>query len=172
VYTVVHISKGFNDNAATGLHRSELPSYNGYSIQEGSSKIISDNISTHKKRSPQDTKTEHKPMIIKSLHNSSVLPENYLHSPSPPISTTAKHLVSAAAGVAAVSVAARDISASLSALHPALLDEILLLQHAAGLLHELAHGGVVLAVLGVVVLGGLVAVTVEGLLAVDLILCS
>jgi hypothetical protein len=91
------------------------------------------------------------------------LPNNYLHSPSPSITTTAKHLVS----VAAVGVAARDVSASLGALHPALLNKVLLLQHAAGLLHELAHGGVVLAILGAVVLGGLVAVTVEGLLALE-----
>lgn len=59
-------------------------------------------------------------------------------------------------------------SASLLTLDPALLGNVLVLQHAASLLHELAHGGVVLAVLAggvVVVVRRVVAVAVRALLA-------
>jgi hypothetical protein len=105
-------------------------------------------------------------MIIKSLHKT-LFSRPYFQL-LPPRSENCRqrqraHLVGV--GVAAATRNNINISTSLSTLHPALLDKILLLQHAAGLLHELAHGGVVLAVLGAVVLGGLVAVTVEGLLA-------
>ena len=52
-------------------------------------------------------------------------------------------------------VSALGPGASLLALDPALLGDALLVEHVAGLLHELADGGVVLAVLGVVgVVGG------------------
>ena len=47
-------------------------------------------------------------------------------------------------------VSALGPGASLLALDPALLGDTLLVEHVAGLLHELADGGVVLAVLGVV----------------------
>ena len=47
------------------------------------------------------------------------------------------------------------------ALGTALLGDVVLTEHVAGLLHELAHGRVLLAVLAViVVVGGLVAVAV------------
>jgi hypothetical protein len=49
----------------------------------------------------------------------------------------------------------------LLALGRALLGDAGLVQHVTGLLHELAHGRVLLAVLVIVVVGGLVAVTVE-----------
>lgn len=55
-------------------------------------------------------------------------------------------------------------SSSLLTLDPALLGNVLVLQHAASLLHELAHGGVVLAVL-VVVRRGVAVVAVVSLLA-------
>ena len=47
-------------------------------------------------------------------------------------------------------VSALGPGASLLALDPALLGDAVLVEHVAGLLHELADGGVVLAVLGVV----------------------
>jgi hypothetical protein len=43
---------------------------------------------------------------------------------------------------------------SLLALQPALLGDALLVEHVAGLLHELANGGIVLVVLVVSVVGG------------------
>ena len=45
-------------------------------------------------------------------------------------------------------------SGSLLALEPALLGNTLLVEHVAGLLHKLANGGIVLAVLGVGIVGG------------------
>lgn len=48
---------------------------------------------------------------------------------------------------------------SLLALDPALLGDTLLVKHVTGLLHELADGGVVLAILAVGIVGGGVAVS-------------
>jgi hypothetical protein len=122
----------------------------------------------HKNTHTGHQRVEHEQKIIKSLHSFSFLvhiPKYYLLAPKLVVKDSA-HLVGV--GVAAAARNNINISASLGALHPALLDEVFLLQHAAGLLHELAHGGVALAILGVV-LRGLVAVAVESLLARNLI---
>jgi len=57
-------------------------------------------------------------------------------------------------------VSALGPGARLLTLGPALLDHVLVLHHAASLLHELAHGGVALAIL--VVLVGVVMSVVGG----------
>ena len=60
-------------------------------------------------------------------------------------------------------VSALGPGASLLALDPALLGDALLVEHVAGLLHELADGGVALAVLvGVVGSGGAVGTVAGG----------
>ena len=93
-------------------------------------------------------------MIIKSLHrfSRSSFSKHYLLALSytQPEKAMA-HLVSALGN-----------GTSLLTLRPALLDHVLVLEHAAGLLHELAHGGVVLAILVILVgiVGGVAAVVV------------
>jgi hypothetical protein len=54
---------------------------------------------------------------------------------------------------------------SLLALGPALLDHVLVLEHAASLLHKLAHSGVVLAILAVLVVGVVGGVAAVGVVA-------